>query len=137
RGAAGGHHGQRGRQGRRTRRRRGVRQMAIFLNENSKVIVQGITGSEGSKHTAKLLKAGTNIVGGVNPRKAGQTVELEGVTLPVFGTVGEAIKETEANVTVIFVPAAFTKDAVLEAIDAEIELAIVITEGVPVHDTAY
>jgi succinyl-CoA synthetase alpha subunit len=111
--------------------------MAIFLNENSKVIVQGITGSEGSKHTAKLLKAGTNIVGGVNPRKAGQTVEFDGVSLPVFGTVGEAIKETEANVTVIFVPAAFTKDAVIEAIDAEIELAIVITEGVPVHDTAY
>ncbi|HWC83971.1 MAG TPA: succinate--CoA ligase subunit alpha [Pseudonocardiaceae bacterium] len=111
--------------------------MAIFLNENSKVIVQGITGSEGSKHTAKLLKAGTNIVGGVNPRKAGQSVEFDGTSLPVFGSVGEAMKETEANVTVIFVPAAFTKDAVLEAIDAEIELAIVITEGVPVHDTAY
>ncbi|HEX3788145.1 MAG TPA: succinate--CoA ligase subunit alpha [Pseudonocardiaceae bacterium] len=111
--------------------------MAIFLNENSKVIIQGITGSEGSKHTAKLLKAGTNIVGGVNPRKAGQHVEFDGTVLPVFGTVAEAVKETGANVTVIFVPAAFTRDAAIEAIDAEIPLAIVITEGVPVHDTAY
>jgi succinyl-CoA synthetase alpha subunit len=111
--------------------------MAIFLNENSKVIVQGITGSEGTKHTAKLLKAGTKIVGGVNPRKAGQQVEFDGTSLPVFGTVAEAMKETEANVTVIFVPAAYTKDAVVEAIDAGIELCVVITEGIPVHDTAY
>ncbi|WP_018682752.1 succinate--CoA ligase subunit alpha [Actinokineospora enzanensis] len=111
--------------------------MAIFLNENSKVIVQGITGSEGSKHTARMLKSGTNIVGGVNPRKAGTKVEIEGHSLPVFATVAEAIAETGADVSVIFVPPKFAKDAVLEAIDAAIGLAVVITEGIPVHDSAY
>lgn len=111
--------------------------MAIFLNENSKVIVQGITGSEGTKHTARMLRSGTNIVGGVNARKAGQTVEIEGQQLPVFGDVQEAMKETGADVSVVFVPAKFTKDAVVEAIDAEIPLAVVITEGIPVHDAAY
>ncbi|HEX5494089.1 MAG TPA: succinate--CoA ligase subunit alpha [Mycobacteriales bacterium] len=111
--------------------------MAIFLNENSKVIVQGITGSEGTKHTKRMLKSGTNIVGGVNPRKAGQEVDFDGTLLPVFATVGEAMAKTGADVSVGFVPPAFTKDAVLEAIDAEIPLCIVITEGIPVHDTAY
>jgi succinyl-CoA synthetase alpha subunit len=111
--------------------------MSIFLNENSKVIVQGITGSEGTKHTTKMLKSGTNIVGGVNARKAGQTVTIEGKNLTVFGTVEEAIKETGADVSVIFVPPKFAKDAVVEAIDAEIPLAVVITEGIPVHDSAY
>jgi succinyl-CoA synthetase alpha subunit len=111
--------------------------MAIFLTENSKVIVQGITGSEGTKHTKRMLKAGTNVVGGVNPRKAGQEIDFDGTLLPVFGTVGEAIEKTGADVSVVFVPAAFTKAAVLEAIDAEIPLCVVITEGVPVHDTAY
>ncbi|PPK69647.1 succinate--CoA ligase subunit alpha [Actinokineospora auranticolor] len=111
--------------------------MAIFLTENSKVIVQGMTGSEGTKHTARMLKSGTNIVGGVNPRKAGTKVEIEGQSLPVFATVAEAIAETGADVSVIFVPPKFAKDAVLEAIDAEIGLAVVITEGIPVHDTAY
>lgn len=111
--------------------------MAIFLNENSKVIVQGITGSEGTKHTARMLRSGTNIVGGVNARKAGQSVEIEGQQLPVFGDVQEAMKETGADVSVVFVPAKFTKDAVVEAIDAEIPLAVVITEGIPVHDAAY
>lgn len=110
--------------------------MAIFLNENSKVIVQGITGSEGTKHTARMLRSGTNIVGGVNARKAGQTVEIEGQELPVYGGVQEAMKETGADVSVVFVPAKFTKDAVVEAIDAEIPLAVVITEGIPVHDAA-
>jgi succinyl-CoA synthetase alpha subunit len=111
--------------------------MAIFLDENSRVIVQGMTGSEGMKHTQRMLKSGTNIVGGVNPRKAGTTVDFEGgVAVPVFGTVAEAIKETGANVSVIFVPAAFTKSAVVEAVDAEMPLAVVITEGVPVRDTA-
>jgi succinyl-CoA synthetase alpha subunit len=109
--------------------------MSIFLNENSKVIVQGLTGSEGMKHATKMLKSGTNIVGGVNARKAGQTVTIEGKDLKVFGTVEEAIKETGADVSVIFVPPKFAKDAVLEAIDAEIPLAVVITEGVPVHDS--
>jgi succinyl-CoA synthetase alpha subunit len=111
--------------------------MAIFLNEDSKVIVQGITGSEGTKHTARMLRAGTNIVGGVNARKAGQVVEIEGKQLTVFGSVQEAMKETGADVSVLFVPPKFAKDAVIEAIDAEIPLAVVITEGIPVHDSAY
>jgi succinyl-CoA synthetase alpha subunit len=107
--------------------------MSIFLTENSKVIVQGITGAEGMKHTAKMLRSGTNIVGGVNARKAGQSVTIEGRDLTVFGTV----EETGADVSVIFVPPRFAKDAVLEAIDAGIPLAVVITEGIPVHDSAY
>ncbi|TDQ05869.1 succinate--CoA ligase subunit alpha [Labedaea rhizosphaerae] len=111
--------------------------MAIFLTDQSKVIVQGMTGSEGTKHTARMLKSGTNIVGGVNPRKAGQKVEIEGVALPVFATVAEAMEATGADVSVIFVPPRFAKDAVIEAIDAEIPLAVVITEGIPVHDSAY
>ncbi|MBV9314324.1 MAG: succinate--CoA ligase subunit alpha [Pseudonocardia sp.] len=111
--------------------------MSIFLNEHSKVIVQGITGSEGTKHTAKMLAAGTNIVGGVNARKAGQTVSFHGKDLTVFGTVEEAMKETDADVSVVFVPPRFAKDAVIEAIDAEIALLVVITEGIPVHDSAY
>jgi succinyl-CoA synthetase alpha subunit len=111
--------------------------MSIFLTENSKVIVQGITGAEGMKHTAKMLRSGTNIVGGVNARKAGQSVTIEGRDLTVFGTVEEAMKETGADVSVIFVPPRFAKDAVLEAIDAGIPLAVVITEGIPVHDSAY
>ncbi|WP_410650221.1 succinate--CoA ligase subunit alpha [Amycolatopsis sp. cmx-4-54] len=111
--------------------------MSIFINENSKIIVQGLTGSEGMKHATKMLKSGTNIVGGVNARKAGQTVSIEGKDLTVFGTVEEAIKETGADVSVIFVPPKFAKDAVIEAIDAEIPLAVVITEGIPVHDSAY
>jgi succinyl-CoA synthetase alpha subunit len=111
--------------------------MSIFLTENSKVIVQGITGSEGTKHTAKMLGSGTNIVGGVNARKAGQSVAIGGRDLTVFGTVEEAMKETGADVSVIFVPPRFAKDAVVEAIDAGIPLAVVITEGIPVHDSAY
>ena len=111
--------------------------MAIFLDENSKVIVQGMTGSEGMKHTTRMLASGTQIVGGVNPRKAGTTVDFPGgETVPVFGTVQEAIDATGANVSVIFVPAAFTKAAVIEAVDAQIPLAVVITEGVAVRDTA-
>ncbi|AEV81791.1 succinyl-CoA synthetase subunit alpha [Actinoplanes sp. SE50] len=110
--------------------------MAIWLTKDSKVIVQGITGSEGSKHTRRMLAAGTNVVGGVNPRKAGTKVDFDGTELPVFATVAEAIKETGADVSVIFVPPAFTKAAVVEAIDAEIPLAVVITEGVPVQDSA-
>jgi succinyl-CoA synthetase alpha subunit len=111
--------------------------MSIFLNENSKVIVQGMTGSEGSKHTQRMLNSGTAIVGGVNPRKAGQSVDFEGATVPVFGSVPEAMKETGADVSVIFVPPAFAKDAVIEAVDAQIGLAVVITEGIPVHDATY
>ena len=111
--------------------------MSIFLNKDSKVIVQGITGGEGTKHTALMLKAGTQVVGGVNARKAGTTVEHEGgVSLPVFGTVKEAMDATGADVSIIFVPPAFAKDAMIEAIDAEIPLLVVITEGIPVQDTA-
>ncbi|GHI05504.1 succinyl-CoA synthetase subunit alpha [Streptomyces cellostaticus] len=110
--------------------------MAIFLTKESKVIVQGMTGSEGQKHTKRMLASGTNIVGGVNPRKAGQSVDFDGTEIPVFGSVAEAIEKTGADVTVIFVPEKFTKDAVVEAIDAEIPLAVVITEGIAVHDTA-
>jgi succinyl-CoA synthetase alpha subunit len=110
--------------------------MAIFLNAESRIIVQGITGSEGRKHGARMIAAGTNVVGGTNPRKAGQTVELSGHDVPVFANVGDAMATTGADVSVVFVPSAGTKDAVIEAIDAQIPLVIVITEGVPVHDTA-
>src|SRR6266581_1458354 len=92
--------------------------MAIFLTGQSRVIVQGITGSEGRRHGARMLAAGTNVVGGTNPRKAGQTIELSGRELPVFGTVADAMA------------------AVIEAVDARMPLVIVITEGIPVHDTA-
>jgi succinyl-CoA synthetase alpha subunit len=111
--------------------------MAIFLTDSSKVIVQGMTGSEGMKHTQRMLHSGTNIVGGVNPKKAGTTVDFEGGTsVPVFGSVTDAMEKTGADVSVLFVPPAFTKAAVVEAVDAGIGLAVVITEGVPVHDTA-
>ncbi|WP_117211013.1 succinate--CoA ligase subunit alpha [Allorhizocola rhizosphaerae] len=110
--------------------------MAIWLTKDSRVIVQGMTGSEGMKHTKRMLAAGTNIVGGVNPRKAGTSVDIDGTNVPVFGTVADAMAQTGADVTVIFVPPAFTKGAVIEAIDAGIPLAVVITEGMPVHDTA-
>jgi succinyl-CoA synthetase alpha subunit len=115
--------------------------MTIFLNKDSKVIVQGITGGEGSKHTARMLAAGTQVVGGVNARKAGTTVlhktkDGADVELPVFASVTEAIEQTGADVSIAFVPPAFTKDAVIEAIDAEIPLLVIITEGVPVQDSA-
>ncbi|WGX95508.1 succinate--CoA ligase subunit alpha [Nocardioides sp. L-11A] len=115
--------------------------MSIYLNKDSRIIVQGITGGMGAKHTALMLDSGATIVGGVNSRKAGTTVthkDASGadVELPVFGTVAEAMKETGANVSVLFVPPAFTKDAAIEAIDAEMPLIVVITEGVPVQDTA-
>ena len=110
--------------------------MSIFLDADSRVIVQGITGGEGTKHTALMLKAGTTIVGGVNARKAGTTVTHGDLDLPVFGSVAEAVEKTGANASVVFVPAAFTKDAMVESIDAEIPLLVVITEGVPVQDSA-
>lgn len=111
--------------------------MAIFLNDSSKVIVQGMTGSEGMKHTTRMLASGTNIVGGVNPKKAGQTVDFDGgQQVPVFGSVADAMAETGADVSVLFVPPAFAKAAVMEAVDAGIGLAVVITEGIAVKDTA-
>jgi succinyl-CoA synthetase alpha subunit len=111
--------------------------MAIFLTETSKIIVQGMTGSEGRRHTQRMLRSGSQVVGGVNPRKAGEQAEFEGgTTVPVYGTVAEAMKETGADVSVVFVPPAFTKGAVHEAVDAGMPLVVVITEGIPVHDTA-
>jgi succinyl-CoA synthetase alpha subunit len=110
--------------------------VAIFLNRDSRIMVQGITGSEGRKHGARMLAAGATVVGGTNPKKAGQTIELNGVDVPVFGTVADTMAQTGADVSVVFVPAAGTKAAVIEAIDARIPLCIVITEGIPVHDTA-
>jgi succinyl-CoA synthetase alpha subunit len=95
-----------------------------------------MTGSEGMKHTAKMLAAGTAVLGGVNPRKAGQKADVDGTPVPVFGTVAEAMDATGADVSVAFVPPAFTKDAVIQAIDAGIGMCVLITEGVPVHDAA-
>ena len=111
--------------------------MAIFIDSNSKVIVQGMTGSEGTKHTKRMLKAGTNVVAGVTPGKGGQSVDMDGQNLPVFNTVAEAMAATGANVSVVFVPPKFAKSAVIDAIDAKMPLVVVITEGIPVHDSAY
>ena len=109
--------------------------MAIFLTGESRIMIQGITGSEGTKHGRRMLAAGTTVVGGTNPRKAGQTVDLGGAAVPVFGTVAETMAVTGADVSVVFVPPAGAKSAVIEAIDAQIPLVIVITEGIPVHDS--
>ena len=108
--------------------------MAIFLDETSVVIVQGMTGSEGTKHTRRMLAAGTKIVGGVTPGKGGQIVEIDAHLLPVFNTVAEAMSATGANTSVVFVPPKFAKAAVIDAIDAQMPLVVVITEGIPVHD---
>jgi len=110
--------------------------MAIFINKETRLIVQGMTGSEGTKHTGRMLASGTNVVGGVTPGKGGTSVEIAGKTLPVFNTVAEAMASTQANASVVFVPPKFAKAAVIDAIDAEIQLVVVITEGIPVHDTA-
>jgi succinyl-CoA synthetase alpha subunit len=110
--------------------------MSIFINSSSRVIVQGMTGAEGSKHTQRMLTSGTNIVGGVNPRKAGQRVDFDEASVPVFGSVADAIVDTGADVTVLFVPPPAAKAAVMEAIDAGIGLCVVITEGIPIHDSA-
>ncbi|MGW2057778.1 succinate--CoA ligase subunit alpha [Streptomyces sp. NPDC001840] len=108
--------------------------MAIFLTKESKVLVQGMTGGEGMKHTRRMLAAGTDVVGGVNPRKAGRTVDFDDRAVPVFGSVHEGMEATGADVTVVFVPPPFARAAVIEAADAGIGLAVVITEGIPVHD---
>jgi succinyl-CoA synthetase alpha subunit len=106
--------------------------MAIWLDENSRILVQGMTGSEGTKHTRLMRASGAQIVAGVTPGKAGQDVD----GIPVFNDVAAAMEATGANVTVVFVPPRFAKAAVEEAVDAEIPLAVVITEGIPVYDTA-
>ena len=125
--------------------------MSIFLTETDRVIVQGMTGSEGRKHTTRMLSAGTKVVAGVNPRKAGTTVafdvtpigpgagevQAETVEVPVYGTVAEAKEATGAEVSVVFVPPAFSKGAVVEAVDAGVRLVVVITEGIPVADATW
>ncbi|MCU1688237.1 MAG: sucD [Jatrophihabitantaceae bacterium] len=110
--------------------------MSIFLNAASRVIVQGMTGGEGMKHTQRMLASGTAVVGGVNPRKAGQSVVIDGVTLPVFGTVADAMAATGADTSVVFVPPPLAKAAAIEAVDAGIGLLVIITEGIPVQDAA-
>ena len=110
--------------------------MAIWLNARSKIIVQGMTGAEGRKHTQRMIMSGSRIVGGVTPGKGGQSILFEEDPVRVFNSVKGAVAETGANVSVIFVPAAHTKRAVAEAIEAGVELIVCITEGVPVADTA-
>ena len=125
--------------------------MSIFLTENDRVIVQGMTGSEGRKHTTRMLSAGTKVVAGVNPRKAGTAVAFDvapigpgagevqagTVEVPVYGTVAEAKEVIGAEVSVVFVPPAFAKGAVVEAVDAGVRLVVVITEGIPVADATW
>jgi len=106
--------------------------MAIFLTRESKVLVQGITGSEGTKHTRRMVASGTSVVAGVTPGKAGQDVD----GIPVFDSVADAVAATGADVSVVFVPPRFAKSAVIEAVDAGVALVVVITEGIPVHDSA-
>jgi succinyl-CoA synthetase alpha subunit len=110
--------------------------VAIFLTKDSRIIVQGMTGSEGSKHTQRMLDAGSQVVGGVTPGKGGQRIDFQGAALPVFESVAESMAATGADVSVVFVPPRFAKAAVIEAVDAGIGLTVVITEGIPVHDTA-
>ena len=106
--------------------------MAIWLDSNSRIVVQGMTGSEGTKHTRRMVASGAQVVAGVTPGKAG--VDVDGI--PVFNSVHDAMRETGANVSVVFVPPKFAKAAVVEAIDAAIALCVVITEGIPVMDSA-
>ena len=106
--------------------------MAIWLDKNSRILVQGMTGSEGTKHTRRMVASGAQDVAGVTPGKAG--LDVDGI--PIFDNVQDAMAATGANVTVVFVPPRFAKAAVIEAVDAKIALAVVITEGIPVHDTA-
>ena len=110
--------------------------MAIFLTGASRIMIQGITGSEGSKHGRRMVAAGTRWSAGPTPARPAQTIDLGGSQVPVFGTVAETMAATGADVSVVFVPPAGTKSAVMEAVDARMPLVIVITEGIPVHDTA-
>ena len=104
--------------------------MSILVNKNTRLICQGFTGSQGTYHSEQAIAYGTNLVGGVTPGKGGQTH----LNLPVFNTVADAVKQTEANATVIYVPAKFAAKAIHEALDANIELIVCITEGIPIQD---
>ncbi|MEI7453685.1 MAG: succinate--CoA ligase subunit alpha [Actinomycetes bacterium] len=106
--------------------------MAIWLNSESKILVQGMTGAEGTKHTRRMVASGAKVVAGVTPGKAGQDVD----GIPIFNNVQDAMAATGANVSVVFVPPKFAKAAVIESVDAKMPLVVVITEGIPVHDTA-
>jgi succinyl-CoA synthetase alpha subunit len=109
--------------------------MSIFINENTRLIVQGITGRDGSFHARQMMEYGTQVVGGVTPGKGGQTFEGPGgKTVPIFDTMDKAVRETGANASVIYVPPAFAADAIMEAADAGIEFIVAITEGIPVLD---
>lgn len=109
--------------------------MSIFINASSRVLVQGMTGKEGRKHTQRMIMSGTRIVGGVTPGKGGESVLFEEDPVPVFGSMLEAVAATHADVSAVFVPPRFAKQAVLDAIEAEVGLCVVITEGIPVHDS--
>ena len=104
--------------------------MSVLVNKNSRVIVQGFTGSEGSFHAGQMIEYGTNVVGGVTPGKGGS----EHLGRPVFNTVREAVEKTGADVSIIFVPPPFAADAIMEAVEAGIKVVITITEGIPVKD---
>ena len=108
--------------------------MSILVNQHTRLLVQGITGSAGKFHAEQCLKYGTNVVGGVTPGRGGEQVQLDSRQVPVFNSMTEAVRETAANATCIFVPAPFAADAILEAADAGIELIVAITEGIPVLD---
>ncbi|SHJ31093.1 succinyl-CoA synthetase alpha subunit [Tessaracoccus bendigoensis DSM 12906] len=109
--------------------------MPVFINASSRVLVQGMTGREGRKHTQRMIMSGTRILGGVTPGKSGESVLFEEDPVPVFGSMAEAVAATGADVSVVFVPPKFAKAAVLEAVEAEIGLCVVITEGIPVRDS--
>src|SRR5512146_2193068 len=108
--------------------------MSIFVNENTRLLVQGLTGRDGSFHTRQMMEYGTNVVGGVTPGKGGQRFEGGGKTAPIFDTVRQAMDATGANASIIYVPPAFAADAIMEATDAGVSFIVAITEGVPVLD---
>lgn len=110
--------------------------MAIFIDSDTRLVIQGITGRDGSFHASQMMEYGTNVVAGVTPGKGGQTFESEGGSAPIFNSMDEAVAQTGANVSVVYVPPAFAANAVLEAIDSGVGLVVAITEGVPVLDMA-